>query len=273
MGFLGNSVTECFLRIRSDILKRKAIIKRLICGILAVTLSVGVLSATLQQKVEASNAPEVTLTLTTSGANGAMTFSHSELTEEYAGNSATWTPVRYQFDAYKDGNATPEKIWIEFVGAEAYFWGAGNYGDQTAPTTSLKIAKDTVLKECTVAGDIATEKADGKTMVLKEEVSIINDGGLWKQETTTPATSPEVTLTLTGSGADGAMTFTHSQLTADYQGDGVTWPGKRYQFDAYKDGNTTPETLWIEFFGAEAYFWGGIRIPVLHYHTIIMCRL
>ena len=75
----------------------------------------------------------------------------------------------------------------------------------------------------------------------------------------------EVSLDLISAGA--SWSFSHSDLPDNYQGTEEPWIGVRYQFDAYKDGSTQTETVWIEFVGSTASIYGELayadkKVPV-----------
>ena len=57
----------------------------------------------------------------------------------------------------------------------------------------------------------------------------------------------------------GGLTFSHTPLETEYQGSTNPWTIIRYQFDAYKDGSTTSESVWIELVGETAYIYGDLH--------------
>lgn len=68
-----------------------------------------------------------------------------------------------------------------------------------------------------------------------------------------------VRFELTDYSAAGALTFSHTPLDEEYQGNATDWKFVRYQFDAYKDGSTTSESMWIQLVGNEAYIYGNLH--------------
>lgn len=228
--------------------------KRILSVIVSVALVAGMItiSEPREAKAETTDAQKVTLELASSGANGAFTFNHSELSEEYQGSNTEWKPIRYQLDAYKDGASEADKIWIEFVGEgeQAYIWGNLHYQGGVIPTTSLHILEGTVLYQYDLDADSIIE--GGKTMVLEEELKVVYRDGAWVQDRL-------VDVELELASAEGSWVFNHSALSTDYQGTSEPWVGVRYQFDAYKDGNAESEKVWVEFVGETTNIWGDVN--------------
>ncbi len=183
-------------------MRKHTIFKQIVSLMLVLVLAISMITISGPNIAKASNSPEVTLELASVNEMGngirGFTFNHSALAEAYQGNSGTWTTVNYLFDAYKDGSNTPEKVRIEFVGEQAYFWGELHYTDKVCPATSLYVPKETVMYECTydVSAHKSTVVSGGKTIVLTEGLKLVNGSAGWVQETVTEgAPQPkEVTL-------------------------------------------------------------------------------
>lgn len=222
--------------------------KRILSVVVSVALVAGMITISEPQeaKAESTDAQKVTLELASSGANGAFTFNHSELTEEYQGNSALWKTIRYQMDAYKDGVA--EKLWIEFVGEQAYIWGNLHYQGDVIPTTSLHILEGTVLYEYDYDNNSIVTGA--KTLVLEEELKLVYRDGAWVQDKL-------VDVAFTFTSADGNWLFSHTGLAEDYQGKDDWSKTVYYQFSAYMDGSAELTTGWLEFVGSTVYIYPG----------------
>lgn len=194
-------------------------------------------------------------------------FGHTSLPAAYQGKDDWSATVNYEFDAYKDGSATPEKVRIEFVGGTAYIWGELHYADKILPTTSLYVPEGTILYECTYDGDAHQNNlvTDGKQLVLSEELKMVNKDGTWIQNK-----MEGVIVNFCELDGSGNWIFDHSALSDDYQGKDDWSTTVRYQFQAYMDDSTELQTGWLEMVGSTMYIYGGAfpggKAPTSKFH-------
>jgi len=132
---------------------------------------------------------DVTMTLDTTtenGVDGAFTFNHTELPDEYQGNYDQWQVIRYQVDVYIDGSDETTSVWIQFVGDKAWIYGNLHYEGSNIPTTSMYIPAGTLLKECTYDEELGVNLTPGgRKLKLAEDVKLqIDENGSWNPNAT-----------------------------------------------------------------------------------------
>lgn len=237
----------------------KKIWKRALSLALAVVMVVGMITVTSPKEAEAAEQAR-TVAFEFQGMEGDLgwRFGHTSLPAAYQGQDDWSAVLSYEFDAYKDGSDAPEKVRIEFVGSTAYIWGELHYTDKVLPTTSLYVPEGTIMYECTY--DEGAHKnnlvADGKQLVLSEELKMIYKDDTWVQNKIEG-------VTVSFRGFDDSMNwiFDHSALPVEYQGTG-DWSQEegvtvRYQFQAYVDDSTELQAGWLEMEGATMYIYSG----------------
>lgn len=166
-------------------MKMKKTWKRILSTVLSVIMTTGMITITETDEAKAAGeAQAVSLSFQEIEESGAIRFGHSELPSAYQGADDWTVVVRYEMQAYKDGSEELQKVYLDFAGSVAYIWNSENfYSGGTAPTQSLVVPTGTQLKESTFDDDtgIWSLVSGGKTMVLSEEMKLVNKNGTWTQ--------------------------------------------------------------------------------------------